>query len=50
MSPMSAIAIAAAMPEEAMQAAARGTAAAAEEMTAVEAAVRAGVGMVEDRN
>ena len=50
MSPMFAIAFEAAMPEEAMQAAVRGTAAAAEEMTAVEAVVRAGEGMVEGRN
>ena len=50
MSPMFAIAFEAAMPEEAMQAAVRGTAAAAEEMAAVEAVVRAGEGMVEGRN
>lgn len=50
MSPMFVIAFEAAMPGEAMQAAVQGTAAAAEEMTAVEAVVRAGVGMVEDRN
>ena len=50
MSPMFAIAFEAATPEEAMQAAVRGTAAAAEEVTAVEAVVQAEEDMVEDRD